>query len=121
MRRSLHNEPLSHGLAVCTRGARPGDVAIDDARLAGLKQFSARVRNANRSHTLRSVELKLTMRDCAAAGACEVVGQTNTSIYTRVPPGQARDVEEYVFFNPSPRIRGRMEWSYAIGEIAGDD
>jgi len=50
-----------------------------------------------------------------------VVGQANTSIYTRVPPGQARDVEEYVFFNPSPRIRGRMEWSYAIGEIAGDD
>jgi len=55
------------------------------------------------------------------SGRLRGVGQANTSIYTRVPPGQARDVEEYVFFNPSPRIRGRMEWSYAIGEIAGDD
>jgi hypothetical protein len=96
------------------------DVTIVDARLAG-DRFTGRVRNANRSHTLAAVELKLTIRDCAASGECEVVGQTNVSVYTRVPPGQARDVDNYVSFNPSPRIRGRLEWSYAMTGIVGDD
>jgi hypothetical protein len=97
------------------------DVHIDDARLAGLDRFSGRVRNANRSHTLTSLDLELTIRDCGPSGGCEVVGQTSTSISARVPPGQARDVSDYVGFNPSPHIRGRMEWSYVTKGTTGDN
>jgi hypothetical protein len=97
------------------------DVTIDDARLPGLERLTGRVRNGNRSHTLTDVELELTIRDCAASGECEVVGQTDASVHAHAPPGQARDVDDYVFFSPSPRIRGRMEWSYAITGIVGDD
>lgn len=97
------------------------DVVIDDARLAGLDRFSGRVRNANRFHTLEVLEIEVTIRDCAESGNCEVVGQTRESIYAEVPPGQARDVSDYVFFSPSPRVRGRMEWSYVLKGTVGDN
>ena len=97
------------------------DVEIDDARLGGLDHFTGRIRNSNQSHTLSSFDLKVTLRDCAPSGQCEVVGQTNTSVYANVPPGQARDVSHYVFFSPSPRIRGRMEWSYVIDATSGEN
>jgi hypothetical protein len=99
------------------------DVQIDDARLGGRGgsyQFTARVRNANASHPLSSLDLKVTLRDCQPSGPCEVVGESTTSVYARVPPGQARDVDDYVFFSPSPSIRGRMEWSYRIEAISAE-
>jgi hypothetical protein len=69
---------------------------------------------------LSSFDLQLTIRDCAPSGQCEVVGQTSTSVYANVPPGQSRDVSDYVFFSPRPRIRGRMEWSYGIDATYGN-
>jgi hypothetical protein len=97
------------------------DVEIDDARLGGFDRFTGRIRNSNRSHTLSSFDVKVTIRDCAPSGQCEVVGQTNTSVYANVPPGQARDFSDYLFFNPPPRIRGRMEWSYVIDATSGEN
>ena len=95
------------------------DVAIDDARLGDLTHLTGRVRNANRSHTLSQFDMTVTVRDCTVSGQCEIVGQANTAVYVRVPPGQARDISNYVFFNPQPHIRGRMEWSYVIDATYG--
>jgi len=76
-----------------------------------------RLRNRSPRYTLSSLSIKVTMRDCTAPGQCETVGETTTSVYASVPPGQVRGIDDSVYFSGLPPFRGKMEWIYSVVEI----
>lgn len=78
-----------------------------------------RVRNRSANHSLTDLTIRLTMKDCAEPTKCEVVGQTEERIHVTVPPGQARDLYEYVYFSNLGSARGKHEWDYDVVEILG--
>jgi hypothetical protein len=59
------------------------------------------------------------MRDCSDTSTCEVVGETEDVIYVDVPPGQARAVDDFVYFTALGSPRGKHQWDYHIVEIIG--
>ena len=59
----------------------------------------------------------MTVRDCPAEGECETVGDKAEQVYTSVPPGQSRGLDEHVYFSALPRFKGRFEWSYAVTSV----
>jgi hypothetical protein len=81
--------------------------------------LAGRVRNRSGRYTVSELRLKVTMRDCDAANKCEVVGETEDAVYVTVPPGQARDLNEYIYFNGLGAARGKHQWDYEIVEIVG--
>ena len=78
-----------------------------------------RVRNRSGRYTLNEMRLKFTMKDCGEADNCEVVGQTEDAMYVNVPPGQARDLNESVYFTGLGSPRGKHQWDYQVVEIIG--
>jgi hypothetical protein len=68
---------------------------------------------------LTQLRLMLTMRDCTGPADCEVVGESEEFIFTKVPPGQARDLDESVHFSKLGQPRGKRQWDYRILEILG--
>jgi hypothetical protein len=70
-------------------------------------------------YTLSGVHLKLTMLDCRKPKDCEMVGETVEFLSTSVPPGQARDLDEYVSFSAMRQPRGKYQWEYQIVEMLG--
>ena len=100
------------------------EVSCDDLELqpgygSAAYRLLGRIRNKSQRYTLTELKLKLTMRDCNAQGDCETVGETEESIYVTIPPGQARDLDEYVYFSHLGQLRGRLQWDYQILEIQG--
>ena len=78
-----------------------------------------RVRNRSSEYTLDNFRLKLIMRDCLSPDDCEVVGEKEQSIYTTVPPGQARDIDDIVSFSDLGEPRGTLQWDHEVIEISG--
>ena len=82
------------------------DVRYDHDKIKG------RLRN-NSPYEVRTVQLKLTMQDCTASG-CETVDEATTFLLPFVPPGQARDFDDYATFYHLGTPHGTFKWSYAI-------
>ena len=93
-------------------------IELSELRLGG-GRLVGRIRNHSQQYALDELRLKLTMRDCNAKAECEVVGETEVTVYTDVPAGQSRDVDEYVYFNHLGQTRGKHEWDYRVLEILG--
>ena len=81
-----------------------GQVQVDNLRVfpgyGDSHRFQARLINNHPAHTLRQVDLRLSMRDCTTLvqDDCPIIGQVTERIITEVPPGQARDIADTVFF-----------------------
>lgn len=86
---------------------------------AGSYTLVGRVRNRSNRYTLNEMRIRFTMKDCADATNCEVVGQTEDAMYVNVPPGQARDLDEFVHFAGLAAPRGKHQWDYEVVEIVG--
>ena len=95
------------------------DLALQPGYGTSSYTLVGRVRNLSAQYTLSEVRLKLVMRDCAPAGHCEIVGETDESLYLGVPPGQARDLNEYVSFRGLGPPSGKHQWEHQILEIIG--
>lgn len=95
------------------------DLGLRNGYGAGSYTLVGRVRNRSGRYTLNEMRLKLTMKDCGDTNSCEVVGQTEEAIYVNVPPGQARDLNEFVSFTGLGSPRGKHQWDYEIVEIVG--
>jgi hypothetical protein len=95
------------------------DLVLRPGHSTGSYTLVGRIRNQSTQYTLSEVRLKLTMRDCKGSNDCEIVGETKESLYTSVPPGQARDLDEYVHFSGMRQPRGKYQWEYQIVEILG--
>ena len=78
-----------------------------------------RIKNRSPQYALDGLKLKLLIRDCDSKAECEVVGETEVNIYTDVPAGQSRDLEQSVYFRNLCHARGKHEWEYRVLEISG--
>jgi hypothetical protein len=110
---------LAKGAAKGRIGA--SEVEFDDLRLSisTSGKLTGTVRNLSKQYTLRGAELQITIRDCFQS-RCDVVGQDTTTLYgLRVPPGQVRAVDQYVFFSGLPTARGAYQWDYRIESLEG--
>lgn len=111
------------------RRVAPSEVSLDDATLGpqygSSYRLLARARNSSSLYTVRSIVVAITLRDCPTQTVgeenCEIVGEKAETVYVRIPPGQARDLDESIYFSPSPMIHGRMSWSFSIGGVAADE
>ena len=73
----------------------------------------ARVRNKSRQYTLTEIALQITMLDCVNDD-CDVLGRRDELIWIEVPPGQERDVVEYVHISNTRQPSGKISWQYKI-------
>jgi Na+-transporting NADH:ubiquinone oxidoreductase subunit NqrC len=87
-------------------------IELVDLQMHGWSRLTGRIRNKSSRFTLFELGLRITVLDCIE-GSCETVEQTERDIYASVPPGQARDLDEYVSLRVR-RPRGRHEWNYEI-------
>ena len=42
------------------------------------------------------------------------------SVLVTIPPGQARDVSESIYFSPPPVFRGMMSWSFEVESVTAE-
>jgi hypothetical protein len=83
------------------------------------RQITGRVRNHSREYTLAELRVRISMEDCAG-GHCEVINQTDITLKPHVPPGQARDFREPLYFNSPLAPRGKLELHYTVVATRGE-
>jgi len=83
------------------------------------KQLSGRVRNHSDKYTLTELRVRVSMEDCAD-NHCEVINQTEVDLKPDVPPGQARDFREPLFFTSPLAPRGKPEVKYSVISTRGE-
>jgi len=93
------------------------DMKIIDERRG--RQITGRVRNHSQAYTLRELQVRISMEDCADSH-CEVINQTDITLKPNVPPGQARDFREPLYFSSPLAPRGKLELHYAVVSTRGD-
>lgn len=104
----------------------------------GMSELTGRIKNNSRRFTLTRMKMKITMQDCtgdapvstrrekllppenkAGKNNCETVGETEESTEVNIPPGQVRDIEEFLDLPKRMVIKGRPKWSYLIEYLEG--
>ena len=112
--------------ALATRRVPVTDVRFEEMLLGNPEsgaRLTGRVRNNNSDHVINNVELLITVQDCLTADppdTCDTVGETTTTIFVDVPPGQVRDIERTVYFRPAPTIRGVFNWYYSLQSVTAE-
>jgi hypothetical protein len=82
------------------------------------ERITGRLRN-NSNYPVRSVELHLQFQDCAADGACEIVGDSDDDVLVNVPPGQSRDFDSSIYGNRIS-VKGTRRWNYSIHNVTAN-
>jgi len=93
------------------------DMKIIDERRGN--QITGRVRNHSQEYTLNELQVRVSMEDCAD-NHCEVINQTDITLKPKVPPGQARDFREPLYFSSPLAPRGKLELHYAVLNTRGE-
>ena len=78
------------------------DLVFEDIRLGtqySSHRVSGRARNRNGQYTISTAKLRVTLKDCADETRCDVVGETDSTIYLNIPPGHVRDFDNGVYFS----------------------
>lgn len=82
-------------------------------------RLTGRVKN-NSKHTITAITVKVSISDCDSGGRCDVVGDKQEECYLRIPPGQARDLNEDLFMDQGTEIRNTMQWDYSIPDVSAE-
>ena len=93
------------------------DMKIIDERRG--KQITGRVRNHSSEFTLTELRVQVSMEDCVD-NHCEVINQTDIDLKPNVPPGQARDFRELLYFTSPLAPRGKPELKYTVVSTRGE-
>ena len=90
----------------------------------GSYKIAGRIKNNSAKFSVRQIDLVVTVKDCtqgAAEPQCVIIGESNEILNLNIPPGEARDIEEAVRFSGrNLKLKGRMEWSYAVSRIRAE-
>lgn len=83
-------------------------------------QFTGRITNNSQEFTLSQVELAVTVRDCvpnSTPRSCVTIEDTRDTLYINVPPEQARDFNESLYF-PGGELapKGELDWQFRISQ-----
>jgi hypothetical protein len=98
-------------------------VVLEDLSLArsySSYSLSGRLRNNDRQYTVNRLIVRVTLRDCRPhepSPICDIVGETDTSIFLDVPPGQVREIDSGVYFSSGTIVRNQMQWDYTVVAI----
>lgn len=83
-------------------------------------KVSGRIKNNSNQFTLNRIVFVITMQDCsgdAASQSCVTIGESNISPFLTIPPGQARDFQESVYFSGGTlKPKGRLDWHYTVSQ-----
>ena len=97
------------------------DVHLTESQLIlrspGSYTLVGRLRNGSAQFSIESLRIRLTLRDCVSKTQCAIIGETIQYLPLYVPPGQTRGLEERIYFSSLPRLKGNLEWDYALVEI----
>jgi hypothetical protein len=99
------------------------EVELVDLRLTdgarGAKEISGRIRNHSRNFTLVELRIQASMEDCID-DHCEVINQTDVTLKPAIPPEQARDFHERIYFQTVPAPRGQVTLNYQVISTRGE-
>jgi hypothetical protein len=88
---------------------------IDIAPKSSSYRITGRVINNSETAAVLSFSLEILARDCAPEQGkeqsssdekCVTIGQVEEQVFVEIPPGQARDIDDQVYFHG-----GRLHWS----------
>jgi len=86
-------------------------------------KLSGRIKNNSAQFTLTQVVFAVTMQDCigeAPSQNCVTIGETKESVYLNIPPGQARDFQDSVYFSGGTlKPKGQLVWNYSVSQTNG--
>ncbi|MDL1974290.1 MAG: hypothetical protein LWX55_05840 [Deltaproteobacteria bacterium] len=74
-------------------------------------RIAGKVINRSTEHTLTEMALEITLLDYADGN---IIEQRDKVIWLDVPPGQARDIVEYVDLSSTRQTFGTIPWRYRI-------
>jgi hypothetical protein len=100
----------------------PTSLVFEDMRLGnqyGDYRLTGRVKNTSQ-HMVTAIAVKLSISDCDSSGHCDVVGDKEEECHLRIPPGQARDIDETLFMENGTVIRNTMRWDYSIPFVSAE-
>jgi len=90
----------------------------------GNYKIAGRIKNNSARFSVRQIDLVVTAKDCAPGAPeqqCTIIGESNEILNLNIPPGEAQDFEEAVrFYGSKPKIKGSLEWSYAVSRIRAE-
>jgi hypothetical protein len=99
------------------------EIEFRDLRLSlstyGSHDLKGSLKNLSQEHTLKSLTMLVKAFDCPEkklTPRCEVICESREHIYIRVPPGQVRQINEYVTFSHMPKARNFL-WSYSVEKV----
>ncbi len=114
-------------LAILFRGAgsllpvgKEQKILITEIELVGFRllppcafshRIAGKVINRSTEHTLTEMALEITLLDYADGN---IIEQRDKVIWLDVPPGQARDIVEYVDLSSTRQTFGTIPWRYRI-------
>lgn len=96
-------------------------VVISDGRI-GLQygttyHFTGRITNTSTKYTLTQMDLSVSAKDCTGGNnpTCVVIGNAQETVFKDIPPLQARDFDESLYFH-GDRVapKGVLQWTYDI-------
>jgi len=83
-------------------------------------QIFGQAKNNSAQYTVNEVDIRVKVFDCPAkrwSRDCATIGDSDVVILADIPPGQLRAVQEDIFFDSMPPIKGSLVWSYKIAKI----
>jgi hypothetical protein len=100
-------------------------LAFEDVSLKteyGSHKMTGRLKNMSARYTLTNVTFVVTMRDCVDAASsknCIIIGESDEAMYVSIPPGQARDFDEYIYFPRTLKAKNQLQWDYRVTGTKG--
>ena len=82
-------------------------------------RLTGRVKNTSQ-YTVTAITVRVSISDCDSNQHCDVVGDKEQECYLRIPPGQARDLDETLFMEHGTEIRNTMQWNYRIPDVSAE-
>lgn len=77
--------------------------------------LNVRVENNHNSQTLQNLVVRSTLSDCDTDEAnCLVIGEENSVVKLRIPPGQARDAQINLRIKQLNPLRGEAVWKHSV-------
>lgn len=112
-----------HELELSKQRIPAAEVELADMQLSdsarGVKDISGRIRNHSQNYTLVELRVQVSMEDCVD-NRCEVINQTEIGLKPAIPPGQARDFRERVYFKSALVPRGKPVLEYRVVSTRGE-
>lgn len=92
---------------------RPEEVMTENMSMDGHDKLIGRIYNKSKQYTINELVVHITLRDKNV-----VVGETDETVWVKIPPGQAREINEYLSFS-SP-VPSNFTWDYYIKSVKAD-